>query len=125
MAALTEQEFRLKNEKAAIEYIKIDPEKVKTEVKITPEEIRAYYDKNKANFRVPDKRAMKLVVLDPARISESVSVSDEQLRRAYDQNKDRYRTPERVKARHILLMTTGKSPEEAMAACMFETVGQA
>ncbi len=55
---------------------------------------------------------MKLVVLDPAKLTESVALTDEQLRRAYEQNKDRYRTPERVKARHILLMTSGKSPQE-------------
>ena len=55
---------------------------------------------------------MKLVVVDPAKITESSTVSDDQLRRAYEQNKDRYRMPDRVKARHILLMTQGKSPEE-------------
>jgi peptidyl-prolyl cis-trans isomerase D len=105
-----EREFRQKNEKSAIEYIKVDPDKMKSEVKVSPEEMRAYYEKNKVSFQVPEKRGMKLVVLDPARIT--VSVSDEQLRRVYEQNKDRYRTPERVKARHILFMTTGKSPAE-------------
>ena len=107
-----EQEFKLKNEKAAIEYVKIDPEKLKEEVKVAPEEMREYFEKNKANFRILEKRGMKLVVLDPARLSESVTISEGQVRLAYEQNKDRYRTPERVKARHILLMTTGKSPDE-------------
>src|SRR5437762_5532931 len=107
-----EQEFKLKNEKASIEYVKIDPDKIKDEVKVTPEEMREYYEKNKANFRILEKRALKLVVLDPAKISESINVSDEQVRRSYEQNKDRYRLPERVKARHILLMTTGKTPDE-------------
>jgi len=107
-----EREFRLKNEKAAIEYVKFDPQKMQAEVKVSPEEMRDYFEKNKASFRIPEKRAMKLVVVDPAKISESVAVSDAQLLRAYEQNKDRYRTPDRVKARHILLMTTGKPPEE-------------
>jgi peptidyl-prolyl cis-trans isomerase D len=107
-----EQEFKLRNEKAAIEYVKVDPEKLKDEVKASPEEMREYYDKYKANFTIPEKRGMKLVVLDPAKIAENVAVTDEQVRRAYEQNKERYRTPERVKARHILLMTTGKAPEE-------------
>jgi len=55
---------------------------------------------------------MKLVVVDPAKISENVAVSDAQVQRAYEANKEHYRTPDRVKTRHILLMTTGKSPEE-------------
>src|SRR5436189_2801726 len=107
-----EREFRLKNEKATIEYVKFDPQKMQAEVKVSPEEMREYFEKNKASFRIPEKRAMKLVVVDPAKVSESVAVSDAQLLRAYEQNKDRYRTPDRVKARHILLMTTGKPPEE-------------
>jgi peptidyl-prolyl cis-trans isomerase D len=107
-----EQEFRLRNEKSAIEYVKIAPEKIQAEVKISPEEMRAYYEKNKVNFRVPEKRGLKLVVFDPASAAESTTISDEQLRRAYEQNKDRYRTPERVKARHILFMTSGKPAEE-------------
>jgi len=107
-----EQEFRLRNEKSAIEYVKVAPDKIIAEVKVSPEEMQAYYEKNKVNFRVPEKRGLKLVVFDPASAAESTTISDEQLRRAYDQNKDRYRTPERVKARHILFMTTGKPAEE-------------
>ena len=107
-----EREFRRKNEKATIQYVKVDPAKIQAEVKVTPEEMRDYYEKSKSSFTVAEKRGMKLVVLDPARITESVSVSDPQLRRAYEQNKDRYRTPDRVRARHILLMTSGKSPQE-------------
>jgi peptidyl-prolyl cis-trans isomerase D len=107
-----EHEFRLKNEKATIDYVKVSPKTVQTEVKITPEELRDYYEKNKAAYRIQEKRGLKLAVIDPTKITQAVAVSDTQLRMAYEQNKDRYRTPERVKARHILLMTTGKPPAE-------------
>ncbi len=86
--------------------------KLVAEMKPTPEELKAYYEKNKAAYRIPEKRAMKLVIVDPAKIGESVVVTDAQVRQAYDQNKDRYRMPERVKARHILLMTQGKPASE-------------
>jgi peptidyl-prolyl cis-trans isomerase D len=107
-----EHQFRLNNEKAAIEYVKITPQTVAGDVKVTPEEMRDFYEKNKATYRIPEKRAFELAVLDPAKLNESVAVTDAQLRAAYGQNIDRYRTPERVKARHILLMTQGKAPEE-------------
>jgi peptidyl-prolyl cis-trans isomerase D len=107
-----EHEFRLKNEKATIDYVKVAPKTVQAEVKITPEELRDYYEKNKAAYRIPEKRGLKLAVIDPTKITQAVAVSDTQLRMGYEQNKDRYRTPERVKARHILLMTTGKPPAE-------------
>ena len=57
-------------------------DKIKDEVKVAPEEMREYYEKNKANFRILEKRALKLVLLDPAKISESINVTDEQIRRA-------------------------------------------
>jgi peptidyl-prolyl cis-trans isomerase D len=107
-----EREYRARNEKATVEYIKVDPEKLKAQIKLTPEEMKEFYQKNQSNFTIPEARAFKLVVIDPAKISESVAVTDTQIQRAYDQNKDRFRTPDRVKARHILLMTTGKPPEE-------------
>ena len=107
-----EREFRTMNEKTTIEYAKILPEKIQAEVKVSPEEMRAYYEKNKAGLRIPDKRSMKLIVLDPAVMSDSVAVSDQQIRAAYEQRKDSYRIPDRVKARHILLMTSGKPPDE-------------
>src|SRR5579862_3111729 len=86
-----EHEFRLKNEKSAIEYVKIDPDKIKAEAKVTPQEMKDFFEKGKAAYRVPEKRSLKLVVLDPAKINANINVSDEQLRRAYEQNKDRYR----------------------------------
>jgi peptidyl-prolyl cis-trans isomerase D len=103
-----EHEFRLKNEKTSIEYVKIDPQKLQAEIKPTTEELKEYYERNKGSYRIPEKRSLKLVVVDPAKITESVSLSPEQVRRAYEQNKDRYRLPDRVKARHILVMTQGK-----------------
>lgn len=110
-----EREFRRRNEKAIVEYVKVSPGKIQSEVKVSDEELLDYYNKNKTMLRIPEKRALKLVIVDPARVSESAAVSDEQVRRAYEQNKDRYRSPERVKGRHILLMTTGKSKDEEVA----------
>jgi peptidyl-prolyl cis-trans isomerase D len=107
-----EHEFRLKNEKATIDYVKVSPKSVQADVKVSPEELKDYFEKNKQAYRIQEKRGLKLAVFDPAKINEAVAISDAQLRMAYEQNKDRYRIPERVKARHILLMTQGKPPAE-------------
>lgn len=107
-----EREFRLKNEKTAIEYVKLDPQKLQAEIKPSLEDLKDYFEKNKAAYRIPEKRAMKLVIVDPAKITESIALSDAQVRQAYEQNKDHYRVPDRVKARHILLMTQGKPASE-------------
>ena len=45
-----------------------------------------------------------------------MEVSDAQLRQAYSASMDNFRMPERVKVRHILLMTQGKSDAEKKQA---------
>ena len=107
-----DQEYRRRHEKVEIQYVKISPDKMKSEVQITPAEMKDYYEKNRAAFSIPEKRSLAILVIDPAKLQQSVEPSDAELKRAYENNKDKFRTPERVKVRHILLKTTDKTPAE-------------
>lgn len=110
--AEVEQEFRRRSEKVKIEYVNITPEKLRPEVQVTPDELRAYYERNKGSFTTPEKRSLAILVIDQNRVEQSLNPTEAELRRAYEADKERFRTPERVKARHILLKTTGKPPAE-------------
>jgi parvulin-like peptidyl-prolyl isomerase len=110
-----EQEFRRRNEKAKVEYVKLTPEKFRSEIQPTADELRKYFEGNRARYQIPEKRDLAILLIDQAKLEQSLSPSDADLRRAYEQQKDRYRTPERIKVRHILLKTTGKSPQEETA----------
>jgi len=107
-----EQEFRHRNEKVKVEYVKISSDKLKSEVQVTDADLKEYYTKSPAAFPVPEKRNLAILVLDQAKIEQSINPTEAELRRAYQSDKDRFRTPERVKVRHILLKTAGKPPEE-------------
>jgi peptidyl-prolyl cis-trans isomerase D len=107
-----EQEYRRRHEKVEIQYVKISPEKMKSQIQITPAEMKDYYDKSRAAFSIPEKRSLAILVIDQAKIQQSLDPSDAEMLRTYENDKDRFRTPERVKVRHILLKTTGKSPAE-------------
>ncbi len=107
-----EQEYRRRNDKIKVAYIAMSPEKFRSQVKITPEELKAYFNTNRAAFMSPEKRGFQLLIADEGRIGETIDVSDGMLQQAYTANKERFRTPERVKVRHILLMTTNKPKEE-------------
>jgi peptidyl-prolyl cis-trans isomerase D len=107
-----EQEFHRRQDKVKIQYVKISTDKLKAEAQVTPAEIKEYHDKNPNAFPVPEKRSMALVMLDQAKLEQAINPSDAELHRLYDSDRERFRTPERVQVRHILLKTTGKSPEE-------------
>jgi peptidyl-prolyl cis-trans isomerase D len=107
-----QQEFARKNEKLKVEYIAFSADKLKSEVNATPEQLQTYFASNRAAFTIPETRTFELLVADPVKIADTLEVPEAQGMQFYNANKDRFRTPERVKVRHILLMTTGKSKEE-------------
>lgn len=114
--AAIEEEFRKGNEKIKVDYISFGVADFRDQVKPTPEEIRAYYEQNKPVFRIPEKRDAKILIVEQEEIGRTITIPEEELRRAYQSQPDRFRLPERVKVRHILLKTTGKSTEEAAKA---------
>ncbi|MFN3325534.1 MAG: peptidylprolyl isomerase [Bryobacteraceae bacterium] len=108
-----EEEFRRRNEKVRISYIGIAPDRFRSQVTATSQELQEHFNANRAAYRIPEKRTFQLLVADEARVGAEFEVPEADLRRAYEQNKEeRYRTPERVRARHILVMTTEKPKEE-------------
>jgi len=110
-----EDEYRKKYEKMKIQYIAFPPAKFRDQAKPTDEEVRKFYDTNKAGFAQPAKTAFQVVVLDQEKVAATINVADEQLRAAYSSSLDNFRMPERVHARHILLKTDGKSDAEKKA----------
>ena len=107
-----QSEFDRRNEKIKLEYIAFDATKLKSEVKINPVELQAYFKTAGAQFPVPETRSFQLIVADQQKVAESIQVSGAQMQQYYNSHRDQFKTPDRVKARHILLTTTGKSKEE-------------
>lgn len=107
-----EREYRSRNEKVKLEYVAITQAKAQADIKITPEDISGTYAANKAGYRVSEKRAFRLMVIDETKAAEGIQVDEADLKRFYEQNKDQFRTQARVRARHFLLKTEGKSNEE-------------
>jgi peptidyl-prolyl cis-trans isomerase D len=102
-----------KFDKAKINYVSFPPGKFRDEVKVTPEELKKFFDGHRQGlsgpqYTIPAKYSFEVLVLDQDKVAQSIAVTDAQLRAAYSTNMDNFRTPERVHARHILVMTQGK-----------------
>jgi len=105
-----------KHQTAKIEYIAFPAAKFRDQVKVTPEALQQAYRKNPSIYNLPERRSFQVLIADQAKMAQSMTVTDAQLRAAYASSMDSFRTPERVKVRHILLMTQGKSDAEKKAA---------
>jgi peptidyl-prolyl cis-trans isomerase D len=110
--AEVEKEFRKNNEKIKLDYIAFDPSKLVPTLKSTPEQVSAYFARNRNFYRMPETRNVELIVADQAKIAPTIPVTDAQVQSFYNSHLDQYRTPERVRARHILLSTTNKPKDE-------------
>ena len=106
-----QDEFQYKNERVKLDYTLIKPEDL--EAKITPDEaeIKAYYDKNRSKYQVPEKRAVRYGLVDVNQIRQSLQISDDQLKEQYQHNIQDYQVPNRVHAEHILFMTVGNKTD--------------
>lgn len=105
-------ELARKYEHAKIKYIAFTPAKFRDQIKVSPEDIKAYYDAHKMQYQNPEKRSFQVLVVDQDKVQQGMTVTDAQLRAAYSANMDNFRTPERVHLRHILFKTTDKSDAE-------------
>ena len=104
--------YQDRNEKAKLEYISLSPASYRSEVTVSPEEVRGYYQANKGQFNVPEKRAFVLLVVDETKVAQRIAAPEAELRRYYQASLDQFRMPDRVHVRHILLKTTGLAKEE-------------
>ena len=107
-------EFRHRNAKAKIDYVVFDPSQFIKDVKVTPEALAAFFQKDPAHYKLPEQRVVRYVVIDPDQVRAQVKVEEAELRQYYAQHLSDYRVPDRVKVAHILFKTTGKTAAEVL-----------
>jgi peptidyl-prolyl cis-trans isomerase D len=106
-------EYQRKNLKVGLQYVAIDKTAFTSKVKADPAAVKAFFDKNRQLFQVPEKRSFDLIVGTDADYVQAAQVSEGQLHKDYNDQIDSFRTPDRVRVRHILIKTQGKPKEEA------------
>ncbi|BAI80526.1 peptidyl-prolyl cis-trans isomerse D [Deferribacter desulfuricans SSM1] len=96
-------EYIYRNKTAKISYIKLNSEKFKKDVTYNDEELKAYFEKNKEDYRVPEKIKLKYIKIDPKDFNKEIKVSDEEIEKYYLQHTDEFIEKEKVAAKHILI----------------------
>lgn len=108
-AALREAVHRYTTERRAASFLMLPPSVAGDIPAPTEDEVKAFYDENKASFRAPDYRAVTLLALDPQALAKPDAVTDEDVQKRYDLDKGKYGTPERRTIQQIVF------PDEAAA----------
>lgn len=76
-----------------------------SQVKVTEDMLKAYYEKNSADFQIPEQVKAEYVVLNSDALAAQIPVSDADIKSYYEQNAKRYGEEEQRRASHILIKT--------------------
>jgi peptidyl-prolyl cis-trans isomerase D len=106
----------LNDQEREIQEIRFKPADYASQVKITDEMLKAYYDKNIMQFEVPEQVTAQYVVLDLKAVESQISVTDADVKSYYDQNLKHYTEEEQRRARHILIKVDKDASDAERAA---------
>lgn len=115
---LLEAANRFQNETRTLDYFVLPASKLEPIAAATEEQLKAYYDSNKAAFTAPEMRKLGLLIVTPDTLKDTIAVSEEDIKQRYEANKDSYGSPER---RHVLQIVF---PDQASAQAAFEKIKQ-
>lgn len=95
-----------------------------SQVKVTDDMVKAFYDKNAALFQVPETVKAEYVVFNADAVAKQVNVSDAEIADAYNKSKARFTTPEKRTASHILITVKkdASAAEDAAAKAKAQAV---
>jgi peptidyl-prolyl cis-trans isomerase D len=89
-----------------------------SQIKISPEQVKAYYEKHKDKFKVPEQVKLEFALLSAASLMGQVSVIDDEVKEFYDANAAKLQGDEQRQASHILIGFSGQDKASAKAKAL-------
>ncbi|MGH9681605.1 MAG: peptidylprolyl isomerase [Candidatus Acidiferrales bacterium] len=105
-------EFLRENEKIKLDYVVIKPEDLEAKIDVPDAELTAYFEKNKANYFVPERRTVDYAMLGLDQLRQRAQVTEDEEKVYYQKNIDQYKLEDRAHVAHILFKTVGKTDSE-------------
>ena len=91
------------NQKVSVEYLSFEPQAFTEEVQPVTDDMKSFFEKNKEDYRVPDKRKIGYVCFLPSSFVNEVSISSSgrEVERFFNNNSKEYAVPEKVRVQFI------------------------
>jgi peptidyl-prolyl cis-trans isomerase D len=102
------ENYRKQNESAKIEYLLLEESKVPVAETPAAADIRAYFEKNKDKYSLPERREGLYIFLQTEDLKKEVQVSDADIEKYYKDTLDQFKEPEKIRVSRIFLSTAGK-----------------
>ena len=109
--ASTQQYLLASEQSREVAIANISPEQFVAQVKVTPEQAKAFYDSKQAEFTIPAQVRPEYVELTVEALAPQIQVTAEELKAYYDSNSARYVQKEERKASHILISAAASASD--------------
>lgn len=111
-----EQGLRLQGQERSLRYLRLPVARYFESAEVTPEQIAAFYEENKARFVEPEQIRLQYLELSLDTLAAGLQASDAEIEEYYAAEKSRLTIEEQRRARHILVQLAEDASEEAVAA---------
>jgi peptidyl-prolyl cis-trans isomerase D len=103
--AVTERLVGLQEQRREVAEALIASQPYLAQAKVPEAQVKAYYDANPAEFRIPERVRAEYVVLSGEALGRQDPVTEAELKAAYDARASQYKVEEQRRASHILVKT--------------------
>ncbi len=103
--AVAERLAALEAQKREISEVRIGPDEFRAKASVEDGKLKAYYDANPDEFRVPERVRAEYVMLSGEALARLEPVTEAEVKAAYDARSAEFKVPEQRRASHILVKT--------------------
>ncbi len=114
--SVAEQTLKFAHQKRDVSVVEIKTAQFVSQVKVTPEDVKAYYNLHKDKFKVPEQVKLEFALLSAAGLVSQMTVNDAEVKQFYDENVAKFQGDEQRQASHILIGFSSDASAEAKAA---------
>ncbi len=114
--SVAEQTLKFAHQQRDVSVAEIKTAQFVSQVKVTPEQVKAYYDAHKDKFIVPEQVKLEFALLSAAALVPKMTVTDAEVKAYYDENSSKFQGDEQRHASHILIGFGAGATEKDKAA---------
>jgi peptidyl-prolyl cis-trans isomerase D len=116
--AEVEDSYQRRNEMVQFDFFQLRPGDFLAEAsaEVSEEEASAYFDSNKSDYRLPERRRVSYALLETEAVRDTIEIGDDVLRGEYEEKIDEFTVTEQIQARHILFRIDAGAAQEVSEA---------
>lgn len=112
---VAEQALQFAHQQREVSAAEIKTAQFISQIKVTPEQVKAYYDLHKDKFVVPEQVKIEFAMLSAANYVAQMKVSEAEIKEFYDANSAKFQSDEQRHASHILIAAGATDIEKTAA----------